>query len=267
MKALRELDRVLRGDAPPTTGEGTATLPVSLGPLFAANVLLAAFYGLCMGVFGVAGRDEPEFRQLLADAVKVPLLFILTLFVTFPSLYVFNALVGSRLRIGDLLRVMAAAMGILLAVLAAFGPIVAFFSVTTTSYPFVVLLNVTVFTVAAVFGLSFLMRTIEKMTERPAGTRTVYRRMTAREEAAAGQPDRDIPLYEEVEVPRPATPDPAVRAVFRVWLVAFALVGAQMSWVLRPFIGSPTQEFVWVRPRDSSFFEGVLRSLRMLFGG
>jgi hypothetical protein len=55
--------------------------------------------------------------------------------------------------------------------------------------------------------------------------------------------------------------------VFRVWLVAFALVGAQMSWVLRPFIGSPTQEFAWFRPRESSFFEAVIRSLRSLFGG
>jgi hypothetical protein len=194
MKPFRELDRILRGDVAPTAGDSPPTLPVSLGPLFAANVLLAAFYGVCMGVFGIAGRSEPEYRLLLADAVKVPLLFALTLLDTFPSLYVFNALVGSRLRAGDLIRVTAAAMGILLSVLAAFGPIVAFFSVTTTSYPFVVLLNVTVFAVAGLFGVSYLVRTVETMTLRPAGTRTVYRRMTPREEKAAGQPDRTAPL-------------------------------------------------------------------------
>ena len=38
--------------------------------------------------------------QVLASMVKVPLLFYLTLLVTLPSLYVFNALVGSRLRAG-----------------------------------------------------------------------------------------------------------------------------------------------------------------------
>ena len=37
--------------------------------------------------------------QLFASAVKVPALFFLTLAVTFPSLYVFNALVGSRLAV------------------------------------------------------------------------------------------------------------------------------------------------------------------------
>jgi hypothetical protein len=60
-------------------------------------------------------------------------------------------------------------------------------------------------------------------------------------------------------------PDPLVRRVFWGWLVVFALVGAQMSWVLRPFIGTPAAEFAWFRPRQGSFFEGVMTSLRMLF--
>jgi len=37
-----------------------------------------------------------------------------------------------------------------------------------------------------------------------------------------------------------------------------------MSWVLRPFVGSPQLDFTWFRPRQSSFFEAVLKSLRML---
>lgn len=40
-----------------------------------------------------------------------------------------------------------------------------------------------------------------------------------------------------------------------------------MSWVLRPFIGTPRHEFAWFRPRDGSFFEGVTKSLRLLSGG
>ena len=57
------------------------------------------------------------------------------------------------------------------------------------------------------------------------------------------------------------------RLVFRCWIVLFALVGAQMSWVLRPFIGSPDKEFTWFRERQSNFFTGVLTALgRLLFG-
>lgn len=260
MQGLRELDRVLRGDA------GRAGAAVSLRALLTANVLLAALYGVCMGVYGVSGREVPEYRQMLADAVKVPLLFLLTVLVTFPSLYVFSALVGSRLTALDLARLLTAALAVLLAVLAAFGPIVGFFSVTTSSYPFVVLLNVAVFTLSGAFGLSCFTRTLDAMLPKPPPPRRAH-------PARPAEPgDESVPVAEVAgELPvapvaaDPPPPDPAaVRMVVRVWLVAFALVGAQMSWVLRPFIGSPQLEFTWFRPRQSSFFEAVLKSLRML---
>jgi hypothetical protein len=54
--------------------------------------------------------------------------------------------------------------------------------------------------------------------------------------------------------------------VFGCWLVLFGLVGAQMGWVLRPFIGAPSLPFEWLRARESNFFEAVLRSLGALFG-
>jgi hypothetical protein len=259
MKGLRELDRVLRGETNPSA--------IALGPLVLASVLLAAFYGVCMGIYGLSGRPEPEFRQMIADVVKVPLLFVLTLVVTFPSLYVFNALVGSRLGVADLARLMTAALGVLVAVLAAFGPIVGFFSVTTTSYPFVVLMNVAVFALAAAFGLSHLTKAIERVLPRPAVARPVRRPEPESELVVEGEavPPVVEPVRAEIEVgPPPASPE-TVRTVFRVWLAVFALVGAQMSWVLRPFIGSPTREFTWFRPRESSFFEAVVRSVRNLF--
>ena len=94
--------------------------------------------------------------------VKVPALFFLTLVVTFPSLYVFNALVGSRLALGSVLRLLVAALAVMVAVLSSLGPIVAFFSVSTTSYPFMVLLNVVVFGVSGVLGLIFLLQTLQR---------------------------------------------------------------------------------------------------------
>jgi hypothetical protein len=57
-----------------------------------------------------------------------------------------------------------------------------------------------------------------------------------------------------------------VKNVFRVWIIVFGLVGAQMSWVLRPFIGS-TNKFALFRPRGGNFFEAVLDHLFKLFGG
>ncbi|AMV26665.1 hypothetical protein VT84_19860 [Gemmata sp. SH-PL17] len=277
MRGFRELDRILRGDAMRVPGPGQAILEIPLLPLVSVNVLLAAVYGACMGFFGVFGRAEPEVRFIVADAVKVPLLFLLTLVVTFPSLHVFNALVGSRLGMSDLAKLMASALGVLVAVLAAFGPIVAFFSVTTTSYPFIVLLNVTVFALAAGFAIIFLLRTVDRLTlSAPAafveipphesgGSSSVA---TPEETTESERPVRAERRARAVPVSRPEEPqpDPKVRAVFRGWLVVFAIVGTQMSWVLRPFIGSPSAGFTWFRPRDGSFLEGVTKALRTLLG-
>jgi hypothetical protein len=58
---------------------------------------------------------------------------------------------------------------------------------------------------------------------------------------------------------------PRVRSVFRVWLLVFGLVGAQMGWVLRPFIGSPHAPFAWFRARESNFFEAVAQHIQQLF--
>lgn len=58
---------------------------------------------------------------------------------------------------------------------------------------------------------------------------------------------------------------PHVKAVFRIWIVVFGLVGAQMAWILRPFIGNPAIPFTWLRDRRSNFFESVWTHLVDLF--
>ena len=56
-----------------------------------------------------------------------------------------------------------------------------------------------------------------------------------------------------------------VRLVFYIWVVTFAIVGSQMGWVLRPFVGHPDAGFTWFRPRNSNFFEGVINAITRLF--
>ncbi len=56
-----------------------------------------------------------------------------------------------------------------------------------------------------------------------------------------------------------------VKTVFRLWVIVFGLVGAQMGWVLRPFIGNPRIPFSWFRPRESNFFMAVAQAFAGLF--
>jgi hypothetical protein len=60
-------------------------------------------------------------------------------------------------------------------------------------------------------------------------------------------------------------PEGRGRAVLKIWLVVFGVVGAQMGWILRPFVGSPSAPFQLFRERDSNFFEALFQHLGNLF--
>jgi hypothetical protein len=224
-------------------------------------IFLAMAYGACLGCFSLFKTGGPSGLQWIATVVKVPLLFALTLVVTLPSLYVSNALVGSRLSLLSVVRLLAATLGVIVAVLASLGTIVAFFAVSTTSYPFMVLMNVAAFSVSGVLGLVFLLTTLHRLSLiRPLPVLT-----HADENVGEDKTDLPAPIGALDSRPDDEPPSHHVRTVFRCWVALFALVGAQMGWVLRPFIGNPSQPFTWFRVRDSNVFEAIWGAVRSLF--
>lgn len=281
-KWLTHLDRILRGEVTRREEISDGQIKIDAAGVAVLIVVLGMIYGLCMGSFSLM-KDVPDalknsngrYLQWFATVIKVPALFYLTLIVTFPSLYVFNALVGSRLKLMSVLRLLVASLAVNLAVLASLGPIVMFFSLTTQSYAFIQLLNVAAFTVAGVLGLAFLLQTLHRLTStqvspsaipltpietNPRDEQPSDVKGDVRERAFAAQPS---PL----EMVEGETLGRHTRLVFGCWVVVFSVVGAQMGWVLRPFIGSPTQPFEWFRVRESNFFEAVLHAIGSLFGG
>jgi hypothetical protein len=161
---LSELDSLLRGDLTRISALKHGGLLIDPARISVIIVVLAMIYGVCMGTFAVFRPKGADPMQVLASMVKVPLLFYLTLLVTFPSLYVFNALVGSRLRLLAVVRLLVGSLGVTVTVLASLGPIVAFFSVSTASYPFMLLFNVLVYTIAGGLGMAFLLQTLHRLS-------------------------------------------------------------------------------------------------------
>jgi hypothetical protein len=281
--SLRDVDELLRGDRtrPQTLSE--QGLDVQSRRLAVVIVLLCMIYGLCMGTYSLLKETPPalvdrdgRYWQVLASMLKTPALFFLTLVVTLPSLYVFNALVGSRLRPLSVIKLLVASLAVNAAVLASLGPIVAFFSVSTDSHAFIVLLNVAAFAAAGGLGLAFLLQTLHRMTQptAPAAAKPVAPSPVV-VEASVDAPE-GLPQEEEWETaaePSPLDMPPGqflgehTRTVFKCWVVLFALVGAQMGWVLRPFIGRPELPFEWFRDRHSNFFAAVLRAIGELLLG
>jgi hypothetical protein len=118
-----------------------------------------------------------------------------------------------------------------------------------------VVLNVALLGIAGCVGLGFLLQ--------------VLRRLNA----------PSLPAPQPPPIPSTAPP-PATGAgivitrqnrksegLFAIWLVIYALVGMQMGWLLRPFIGHPAAEFQWFRARDGSFFQGLFDNLSRLISG
>jgi len=106
------------------------------------------------------------------------------------------------------------------------------------------LLNVAFFTIAGVISLVFLWKLLKTL------------------DAVQTPADAVIaPRDEHAPPPFIGLGGDGVRRLFKVWLVLYAVVGAQMAWVLRPFIGAPNLPFAVFRERQSNFFIDVLRTL------
>lgn len=276
-KGLKQLDRLLRGDTTHISALRYGSVEVPVKQLSSVILVLGLLYGVCMASFAIASGADAIVERITATMLKVPMLFFVTLAITFPTLYIFNALVGSRLSADGVLQLLIAALGVMMAVLASMGPIVAFFSLSTTSYSFMLLLNVLVFAVAGFLGLRFLFLTLQRLSWVRSGAAIEDEEPSLEQEferLVEIDPQKAIDILPEMQSEkkrgalerRPIeSSNPRVRLIFRIWVVVFGLVGAQLSWVMRPFIGDGSTTFEWFGRRESSFFEAVWRALVHLF--
>lgn len=279
-RLLGELDDLLRGNRTGQAQLAAGDIQFGLTLSIQAVILLGGVYGLCMGLFALTGGHEGAWLQLLASTLKLPSLFLLTLVVTCPSLYVFSVLAGSQLRFFPVLRLLLATSVVTVAVSASLAPILAFFTLSSRSYSFMVLLNVALLGAAGFVGLTFLRRALLVLMlavtlphPRPTGpTSTEQKDNAAR---AIASPSGESAPYPDPHLPittvRGAPVEDASRRqtaglnIFRIWLLTYAVVGAQMGWLLRPFIGSPDTPFMLFRNRGGNFFEAVLSHLINVF--
>lgn len=246
---------------------------------------LGAVHGFFIGWYAIVNGSDGAVAHALGVMVKLPALFLLTLFVTFPSLYVFNALIGVGLGYRSTLRLLVATIVVNLALAASLGPILGFFTLSTTSYPFMVILNVVLLGIAGTVSVGFLLRTLIRLQH------DEQERAHAAQEDAAAKLEVDPPQTSEppIDTREWPTAAPGVRSgaalgrlvnprdrersytrhhdrsgsvttMFWIWIITYAIVGSQMGWLLRPFVGHPDSELTLLRPRQGSFVDSVLRT-------
>ncbi|MCA9312547.1 MAG: hypothetical protein KDA21_15135 [Phycisphaerales bacterium] len=226
------LDVLLRHHRAPTAEPG-----LSLRFLLVSIVVLGAAYGLFMGAFAIRIGGIAGAPQLLASTFKLPALFLISGAITLPSLYVFSTIAGSRLMMGDVARLMLTTSAATLAIAASLGPILGFFTLSTSSYPFIVLLNIAFLGLAGCIGVTFLVRSVARAYRPLPGAASSESVVAVSTRAAAN----DFVLF--------------------IWLLVYAVVGTQTGWLLRPFIGAPDAPFQIWRESSGSFVEATVRTL------
>jgi len=210
----RFFSEVMEGDGLP------AKLVYSLWTLLA----LCALYGAAAGAY--AGP-----AQAISAAIKLPVLFLGTLAICFPGFFVIQVLLGSRLRLPQVLALVLGALSLSAIVLAAVVPITAFFLFTGANYYFLTLLHVLIVLGAGLVGMAVLHEGLAFACEK----RGVY--------------------------PRKAM------TIMKVWAVLFAFVGIQMAWNLQPFVGDRGRPFQLFRHNEGNFYTAIIYSLQKLSHG
>jgi len=194
---------------------------------FLISLFMSMIYGMVMGATNLLqGSSMPmgyKLLMILVTCVKVPALYLLTLVIVLPAVYVSNAFLGPGFSFRQMVTLMLATVAITGTVLASGATIALFFALTSTSYHFIKLLHVLVFVCASLAGLMFLVKCIMRVS--PSSTRE------------------------------------KVRFLFVAWLILYMFVGTQLAWVLRPFVGSPKKNFELFRKRKGNFYESVYDSI------
>ncbi|GIF65529.1 hypothetical protein Ais01nite_35640 [Asanoa ishikariensis] len=117
--------------------------------MLASSAVALAIYGAVLGAF-----HSP--LMALTSAVKLPLLFLVTLAICLPTLYLFNLVFGARLSVRQSVSLVMVAVTVTAMLALAFAPISLFFRITAADYSFFKLLNVAILALSAIVGLRFL---------------------------------------------------------------------------------------------------------------
>jgi hypothetical protein len=225
---VRQISVLLRGEPEPINAWIEQGSTARTGLYVAVIFAGAGLYGAAMGCW-----RSP--MQGLFTAIKFPLIVLLTTLGNGMLNAMLAPLLGLNLGFRQSLQAVLMSFTISAAVLASFSPLL-FFLVWNSPpmsphvsgvYYFIQLTNVGVIAFAGVVGNLRLAQLLNRLG---GGAKTG-------------------------------------RRVLLGWLAGNLLLGSQLSWILRPFIGSPTLPVQFLRsdPFNGSFFESVFHALWHLF--
>lgn len=193
--------------------------------LFISTVVFLFIYGFITGL-------SHSLAQGLSTAVKMPILFLLTLAFTLPALYFFAlALLNIQFSVAQAGVVVLSGIGVAAFLLMGLSPVTLFFVLTSSNYSFFQLIAVLFVAVSGFTGLHYVLRG-----------------------------------FTWVDKNQELTSNSVGNTLLRAWVVLYGFVGAQMTWRLSPLIGDPNEPFYFIRPSRDNFFVDVINAFSNSFG-
>ncbi len=186
--------------------------------------LLVFVYGAVMGTYHSG-------LQALSSGLKAVVLFALTILISFPSLFIIQQVLGSRMGLFQMLGIVLSGLVLMAVIAVSFVPVVLFFQYTGGNYHFLQLLHVAVFLFSGVFGMRMMLEALKFACEKKA-------------------------IYPETGV-----------TVFKVWIVILFFVSVQLAWNLRPFLCQKNEEFKVFRKHEGNFYTAIVYSFSKLLSG
>jgi hypothetical protein len=170
-------------------------------------------------------------------ATKVPLLLLGTLVIGLPSMVILGRFIGCPLSLSGAASLTLSSIARTSVVLAALAPATAYFAFTLPArgaivYRAVVLSQVFAFVVAGFVGVTALRGRLASVVE----NRARHARIVI------------------------------------LWIALYSFVGAQLTWIVRPFLGNPGAPVEYFRPYaeriglDSNFYSAVFRLIKHSLG-
>ena len=178
-------------------------------------------YGFVMGLYH-------SLLQAVVTGFKVPLLFLGTILICFPSFFIIQLIIGSKLRLGQMLAIILTGFLLMSVIMASFAPIILFFFLTGSDYNFLQLLHVGVVIFGGIFGMILILNALKYSCDEKG-------------------------VYPKTGV-----------TVFQIWVLILAFVGMQLTWNLRPFLGDSGQPFKLFRHYPGNFYTVIIDSARHL---
>lgn len=189
--------------------------------LYFLMMILSFFYGLLMGSYH-------SISQAIATGVKISVLFSLTLLICFPAFFIIQFILGSKLKLHQMLTIVLSGFVLTSAIMVSFTPIIILFQLTGGNYYFLILLHIAVLGLSGIFGMKTVVNSLKYSCERKN-------------------------IYPQTGV-----------VIFRFWVVILAFVGIQLAWNFRPFLGDRGKPFKLFREYEGNFYTAIIYSIRQL---